>query len=82
MKKIDKKGEEKISGGIRFLDKTKIKNVLLAQGYGAVALTPILNNKIIPYKTKSQEIKNPKSKPNDTLETPQPKTEDMMGNQK
>lgn len=78
MEKIDEKDEEKVSGGIRLKKGVKVKNILMAQGYGAVALTPILNNKVIPYKTKSEEIGvlKPKSKSNDTSKIPQPQIED------
>ena len=87
MKKLDQKGEEEVSGGVddkskakKWGDKIKIKSALLAQGYGAVALTPILNHEILYKNPPTKLIKN--TKPKDTLATPQPQTQPQTEDKK
>lgn len=72
MKKIDEKGEEKVSGGLNF-DKEKVKDILLVQEYGCPALEPILNNRLKQFDFKKcEKVK----KPEEALTPSQPKTEE------
>lgn len=72
MKKLDEKGEEKVSGGSN-IDKDRIKNILLAQAYGAPALSPILGHKLKQTEFKKFERKK---KPEEALTASQPQAEE------
>lgn len=81
MKKIDEKSEEKVSGGIdknkqkEILSKIKLKNILLAQGYGAVAMEPILQRDIFIKKIKAAKEAQKAKKPEEALAAAEPQSE-------